>query len=82
MGAGGPLGPTLGEAAKKSNRQLLFLVFFRAGKVRYKRTWAPIKNLVFRFRYYYYSINQIDICRISLNQILRSESQESHFITQ
>ena len=29
--------------------------------------------------YYYYSINQIEMCRISLNQIIRSESQENHF---
>jgi hypothetical protein len=29
--------------------------------------------------FYYYSINQIDMCRISLNQILRNESQENHF---
>jgi len=28
---------------------------------------------------YYYSINQIDMCRNSLNQILRSKSQENHF---
>ena len=57
-----------------SGLALVWMVFFLMLNLKIRA-----RNLTSLFTTNYYSINQIDMCRISLSQILRSESQENHF---